>query len=80
LENCFVRHPSSDPAYLVLHRNDVVEVLQRRNDGWWLGLDKAGKVGLFPVNYSTNAESVPDLMQKRLEKRLENERADGSVF
>jgi len=47
-------------ADLPLRVNDVVIVVQKREDGWWLG--KCGdKVGVFPSNYVRDDEGMPSI-------------------
>ena len=36
---------------LSLKKGELVEVLDQKDDGWWKGLLKCGKVGLFSTNF-----------------------------
>ena len=61
----FTFHPQRD-GELTLQKGDIVEVLEKREDGWWKG--RLGqKMGWFPSNYiqmketSTKPESISEL-------------------
>ena len=52
--------PATSDTDLPLRVNDVVIVVQKREDGWWLG--KCGdKMGLFPSNYVRDDEGMPSI-------------------
>lgn len=40
--------------------NDVIVVLQKRPDGWWLG-ERRGVMGYFPANFVRDDEGLPTL-------------------
>ena len=41
---------------LSMKRGDVVTVLYRDNDNWWMGENAEGKQGFFPANYVAGSE------------------------
>jgi nostrin len=46
----FIDLQSEQPDELSLHPGDVITVLERNEDGWWVG-EVNGKSGLFPGNH-----------------------------
>ncbi len=45
-----------DSTMLSIHVEDVIEVLEKRDDGWWKGRLR-GEIGFFPVNYCKSVKS-----------------------
>jgi hypothetical protein len=64
---------SSGPNELNLRQGDIIEVVEQRDNGWWLGRDLSGAFGLFPANYSVAVEvdtEVPECMIEAWRARL----------
>uniref|UniRef100_A0A1I8F785 SH3 domain-containing protein n=1 Tax=Macrostomum lignano TaxID=282301 RepID=A0A1I8F785_9PLAT len=40
-----------DPDELRFRQNDIITVLGREDDSWWLGQTQDGRRGVFPYNY-----------------------------
>ena len=41
-------------------RGDIIQVLFRDNDNWWLGKLSNGQEGYFPSNFVTPGRPIPD--------------------
>jgi hypothetical protein len=55
---------------LTLKTGDIIEVLKKQEDDWWLGVNKEGQKGLFPSTFVTEIPSPV----------LSEERSDSSDF
>lgn len=67
------------PGDLSFQANDIIYVLERPENGWWLGRDKDGQQGVFPFNRVAPAEDVDDvddrLLNSFVKKPIENDEA-----
>ncbi|KAJ2160554.1 hypothetical protein GGF46_002150 [Coemansia sp. RSA 552] len=62
LRKTLYQFQADDPGELALEKNDIVEVLEQIDDGWWKGKllhspagnpkSRIGATGLFPANYT----------------------------
>ena len=55
-------HDAGGDDELSLKKGELVEVLDQKDDGWWKGLLKCGKVGLFSTNcveFEEDSISIP---------------------
>lgn len=57
--------PGNDPDDLPFKKNDILTIVEKQEDQWWMAKDCTGKEGLIPVNYvevitkeATNRTSV----------------------
>lgn len=40
-----------DPEDLPFRKNDMLTILKKEEDQWWLARDSQGKEGMIPANY-----------------------------
>ncbi|XP_002164345.2 adapter molecule crk [Hydra vulgaris] len=43
--------PGNDPEDLPFHKGDILTIIRREEDKWWLARDNAGREGMIPVPY-----------------------------
>jgi len=43
--------PGNDPEDLAFHENDILTILKKVGDHWWMARDNMGKEGMIPANY-----------------------------
>jgi len=43
--------PGNDPEDLAFRKNDILTILKKEEDQWWMARDNMGKEGMIPANY-----------------------------
>lgn len=57
--------PGNDPDDLPFKKNDILTIIKKEEDQWWMARDCTGKEGMIPVNYVDviqNRASLPQAM------------------
>jgi len=58
--------PGNDPDDLPFKKNDILTIMKKEEEQWWMARDCTGKEGMIPVNYvdviQTNRTSIPQAM------------------
>ena len=52
-------YSASSPMEISLEAGDIIEVLEKRSDGWWRGICR-GKEGHFPSHFVVELEAIED--------------------
>lgn len=78
---------ANEEGELEFKRGDVIEVLERNEDGWWKG-SLNGRQGIFPSNYVSNNNNSDDnenenkdddkMVEKEGEKIVKDETVEGT--
>lgn len=65
--------PGNDPEDLPFRKNDILTILKKEEEQWWLARDSQGKEGMIPANYvetvkgrsSTTSSGMPSSSSSR---------------